>query len=273
MAGTRDLDARTPFGTAIDFLLLADGQLIVRNCIKDVCTYQTGQLGPQQVCALLNTIDQAGFYDYDPSSFISPQPSTHKVFIEVSAWRSLSIELDQLDQWLSDPTWLDKQLNCKACVENPIILPALSTTYYLLQYFRPQGLVVYQPQRMGVWLSTPWVDGKPAPWLLDSPTLSDLYNRSRCPGSDQSQAVVLQGDEASRVSEYINQVLGDGFAPIFTEGQLKLQVVNQWLLPFENPASCSTSSAQPSATPVPAQVYNLQCSPADGLVPVITPTP
>jgi hypothetical protein len=273
MAGTRDLDARTPFGTAIDFLLLADGQLIVRNCINDVCTYQTGQLGPKQVCALLNTIDQAGFYDYDPSSFISPQPSTHKVFIDVSAWRSLSIELDQLDQWLSDPNWLDKQLNCKTCVEHPIILPALSTTYYLLKYFRPQGLAVYQPQQMGVWLSTPWVDGTPVPWLLDSPTLNDLYNRSRCPGSDQSQAVVLQGDEASRVSEYINQVLGDGFAPIFTEGSLKLQVANQWLLPFENPASCSTSSTQPSATPVPAQVYNLQCSPSDGLVPVITPTP
>jgi hypothetical protein len=273
MAGTRDLDARTPFGTTIDFLLLADGQLIVRNCIKDVCTFQTAQLEPKQMCALLNTLDQAGFYDYDPASFVSPQPSTHKVFIQVSAWRSLSIEVDQLDQWLSDPNWLDKQLNCKDCVEHPIILPALSTTYYLLKYYRPEGLVDYQPQKMAVFLSDPWIDGTPAPWLLDSPTLSDLYNRSRCPGSDQGQAVVLQGDESSRVSEYINQMLGDGFAPIFTEGQLKLQVVNQWLLPFENPAGCSSGSSQLTATPVPAQVYSLACSPADGLVPLISPTP
>jgi len=273
MAGTRDLDARTPFGTAIDFLLLADGQLIVRSCTLDVCTYQTSQLESKQVCALLNTIDQAGFYDYDPASFTSPQPSTHKVFIQVSAWRSLSIEVDQLDQWLSDPNWLDKQLNCKNCVAHPTILPALSNTYYLLKNFRPQKLDPYQPQQMAVWLSAPWIEGTPVAWLLDAPTLSDLYNRSHCPGSDQTQAVVLQGDESTRVSEYLNQMLGEGYAPIFTEGSLKLQVVNQWLLPFESPAGCAAGSTPAAVTPAPAQVYNLSCSPADGLVPVITPTP
>ena len=273
LAGTRDTNSRTPFGTNINFILLADGQLIVRNCSQDVCSYLTGQMDRSQICSLLNTIDQAGFFDYDPSTFISPQQSAHKVFIQVNAWRSMSIELDQLDQWLLNPDWLSSQLNCTDCVQPPTIPSALADTFFLLKYFRPDNLETYLPREMAVWMTSPWVEGKTAPWPLDSPTLSDLYDRSRCQGSDQSQAVILQGDEASRVSEYINQMLALGYAPVFSDGQLKLQIVTQWLLPFEIPAGCSSSGAQSTLTPTPAPVQAMQCSPADGLVPIMTPTP
>ena len=49
--------------------------------------------------------------------------------------------------------------------------------------------------------------------------------------------------------------------------------LNQWLLPYENPAGCPTAASQSQPTSVPGPVYNLQCSPADGLAPVIKPTP
>ena len=272
MAGTRDLDLRTPFGTSLNFLLLGDGTLIVRDCTKDICSYNSEALNQQQVCSLMNTIDQAGFFDYDPSTFVSPQESTHKVFIQVNAWRFQAIEQDQLDQWLQNPSWLDTQLHCKNCVQNPIILPALANTYYLLQDYRPAGLKIYQPQQMGLWLSSPWVIGTPVPWTLASPSLSDLYHRSLCQSGDQNQAVILSGEEASQVSELINQVLTDGYAPIFTDGNLTLQLSNQWLLPYENPATCSNSTPQATLIMPPAQSITYSCSPADGLIPVVTPT-
>ena len=253
-------------------MLLADGQLIVRNCSQDVCTYQTDQLDQEQVCSLLNTIDQTGFFDYDPTSFVSPQQTSHKVFMQVSAWRSISIELDQLDAWLANPNWLNDQIKCNNCVANPIIPPALSNTYYLLKYFRPSGMQDYQPKAMALWLTTPWVIGAPAPWTLQSPSLSELLARSRCSGSDQKQAVILEGDEASRVSDYISQMVTAGYAPVFSDGQITLQVVTQWLLPFEDPASCTTGQ-QASPNPVATPIQAIQCNPSDGLVPIVTPTP
>ncbi len=273
LAGTRDTNSHTPFSSDIDFMLLADGKLIVRNCNQNACTYQTGQLDRSQVCSLLNTIDQSGFFDYDTSSFHPPQQSAHKVFIQVNAWRRLSVEVDQLDQWLLNPDWLNSQLNCATCVQSPVIPPSLANTYFLLKYYRPQDLETYFPQKLAVWLSPPWVEGKTAPWSLDAPSLSELYARSRCPGSDQGQLVILQGDEANRVSDYINQMLSVGYVPVFSDGQLEFQIVTQWLLPFEDPAGCAASGQQVSPSPLSLPVQAIQCGPADGLVPIITPTP
>ena len=189
-----------------------------------------------------------------------------------AAWRTASIELNQLDRWLADPSWFDKAHKCDHCAERPLIPPALRNTNRLLTTYLPPKMIDYQADRLGVYLSKPYVEGAPAPWLLDTPSLANLQQRSRCP-SGQSQALILAGDEAVRVAEFTNKMLLEGYAPIFTEGDLRLQVVSQWLLPEQAPAACGETSGSLPAAAAPTATFTLSCSPQDGQIPTPSATP
>ena len=273
--GVGDRMPTSPFGSEPELTLYADGLLIARLCQAERCSYGSRQMKREQVCSVLNTIDSLGFFDYDPDTYRSPQTGDRTVSIEVNAWRSKRVRLDQLDRWLEDPLYFVNIFGCKSCFQRPTILPALANTYYFLSHFRPEGLKPYQPERIGLWLSRPFLVGTPSPWPLASPSLTDLYERSKCADPNQSQVVPLSGSDAIRVSEAISKALAKWKAPLFTEGDLQLQVVNQWLLPDEGTAGCGETENPLPAAGLPTPAFILNCSPADGILPVptLTPTP
>jgi hypothetical protein len=225
------------------------------------------------VCSILNTIDRQGFFDYDPQTFSAPQGGGRSYYLSVNAWRSNSIEIDNLDQWLSDPAWLDKQLSCTHCTTRPVILAALANTFDFLNRYHPDGLKTFQPDRLAVWISAPWLAGTPYPWLLQDIPLSQMYSQSRCTDGNSGKALEFSGTDAIKVSETINQATTLGYAPIFTDGTLTLQVVDQWLLPGENAAACQETTNQLPAANLPTPDFQIQCQPADGVLPIPTATP
>ena len=272
-AGYYDKDNLTPFGRDPSLVLYADGQLIVKQCQGNRCSLGTQKLSQSGVCSFLNTIDRQGFFDYDDQTFQAPQSGGRAFYLIVNAWRSKSIEFDNLDQWLLDPSWLDKQLRCIQCTSHPVILAALANTFDFLDRYHPTGLKIFQPDRLAVWISPPWLDGTPSPWLLQDLPLSQLYSSSRCSDAHSSRALELNGADAVKVSETINQAINSGNAPIFTEGNLKLQMVDKWLLPGEAAAACHETTNQLPAARLPTPDFQLQCQPSDGLFPIPTPTP
>ncbi len=174
---------------------------------------------------------------------------------------------------MANPSWLDKQMNCNQCVTRPIILPALANTFDFLTRFHPTGLKTFPSDRLAVWISPPWLDGTPSPWLLPDIPLSSLYEASRCSDPTRAKALELNGSDALKVSEYINKMINLGYAPIFTEGHLKLQVVDRWLLPDEAAAGCAESSNLFPAANLPTPDFQRRCQPSDGLLPIPTATP
>ena len=271
-AGYYDKDNLSPFGKEPYLVLYATGQLIMKQCQGARCTLGTQTLDRQGICSFLNTIDRQGFFDYDPSTFQSPQGGGRAFYLEVNAWRSKSVQIDGLDQWLQDPSWLDKQLHCTNCVARPVVLAALANTFDFLNRYHPTGLKTFQADRLAVWISQPWLAGTSTPWLLQGISLSQMYTDSRCSDPANGRAIELTGSEAVSVSEYVNQIVSLGNPPVFTEGNLKLQVVDQWLLPGEVAAGCGETTDTLPAVSYPTPDFQLQCQPSDGLIPIPTPT-
>lgn len=262
---------RTP-----QLILYADGSLLRRVCTAGACGYEQSNLPRQAVCQLLNSIDQLGFLDYDPVTYQPPAVGNHSVYFEVQAWRSNAARLDMLDRWIADPTWLETERKCPGCSTPPQIPPALANTFRLLWDYTPAKASTYQPQQLAVWLQKPAVLGKPLQWTLASTRLADLAARAACPDGRLGQAVVLSPPESNQVAGYISGAITGLFgssAPLFSEGDLTLQVETQWLLPEEAPATCSLPSGMLPGPDVPTPAATLACLPADGTLMTVTPTP
>jgi hypothetical protein len=261
-----------PFDRDPSFVLYANGLLIQKKCDSSSCQYLTASLNMRQTCSLLNTIELYGFFDYDPSSYQTPLAGGEITYLEVTSWRNQHIALYQLKDWLEDPDWLDRLLGCDDCRKPPEIKPALSETYWLLEDLEIPGAVVYQPPSLALWLSEPQLAGDPQDWALSTPSLNRLVSMSQCPSEDQHQAVILTGTEAESVASYINQVINQGFPPIFKENGGLYQVATRWLLPYERAAGCGESTNQFPSADIPAATEMLSCRFSDGIIPTRTST-
>jgi hypothetical protein len=263
---------RDPFDRDPSFVLFSNGTLIQKNCSTTSCDYTNAKLNTKQICSLLNTVDLYGFYDYDPSSYQTPIAGGEITYIEVSAWRSQHIALYQLKDWLEDPNWLDRLLECNDCRKPPEIKSALSETYWLLDSLEIPGTEVFHPESLALWLSEPELAGEPADWSLSSPSLSRLAGMSQCQNPDQHQAVVLTGSEAESVASYINQVINQGLSPIFSENGLVHQISTRWLLPYEQAAGCGESTNRFPSADIPLPIEMMSCRVSDGVIPTPTST-
>jgi hypothetical protein len=263
---------RDPFDRDPSFVLYANGTLIQKGCNVSSCDFTTTQLNTKQICSLLNTIEMYGFFDYNPSGYNTPIAGGEISYIDVSAWREQHIALYQLTDWLEDPNWLDRLLDCNDCREPPEIKPALSDTYWLLDGYSVPGSVTYSPSSLAVWLSPPELAGEPVEWTLGSPTLGRLAEMSRCTEPGQRQAVVLSGSEAENLAGFINQITNQGLSPVFSKGSLVFQVTTRWLLPYEQAAGCGESTNQFPAANIPLMTTPISCRISDGFIPTTTPT-
>lgn len=271
-AARRDLQSNSPFNLNPFFVLYADGKLILQQCKSGECRLVSQQLKPAETCRLLNTFDQLGFMDYDPTTYQSPQGGGQSFLIQVNAWRSKKIELDDLENWIQDPGWFDRQHQCTLCAPRPVILPALADTFALLTRYQAAEVLPYQAERLAVWVGQPWVEGSGEAWMMPGMSLSALYSRSRCTAAGQSQAVVLAGPQAVQLAEYINTTMTRLSAPIFYEDQLKLQIETRWLLPLEAAPGCGETGSSLPLPQAPTPAFTLSCKPADGTLSIPTPT-
>jgi hypothetical protein len=243
---SRGLAVDLPF----EFTLLPSGDLYLLRSIENLQdeVILTTTLSRQATCRLLNSIDQAGFFDYDPSSYGRPPeefvPSTTD--ISVHAWRANSVSLYGLNalNFPFESNW-----------PNTKILPALRNTYWLLEHYQPPGNVhVLKPERLGVWLY-----GPPSPagtddfiwWPLKSYALATAGSTKRSLPSDP--AMILTGEDATQVNDALGETLIKYSGSNFREGDKLYRVFARPLLPNEF-----------NSSPLPQ--VSLNCSPSDGSI-------
>lgn len=254
------------------FVLFYDGRLYITDFETEEGNYrrriQFVQLKRQQICALLNTIDQTGFFDYDTSSYKPPStarggPSTN---IHVNAWQRKGGNFDDLFYYLS------YELTGEYLPGAPEITPALRNTYFLLSGYKPAGLVEYQPERVAVWVyenvsNKNDLESFASAWPLSMPRLADIYSQTKPPdNAPMGRYIIYQGDLAGKFYELVRNLNTTG---IYTEGDHQYSVYVQILLPSEFPVEGLIYSF----TVEPGPQVTIQCVPDDGLVPIPIPTP
>ena len=249
----------------IDFALFPNGELYVVHWNDESAAHQiqTTVLGRQATCNLLNSIDQAGFFDYDPATYVRDPSDAHwpvsgapSTQISVHAWRTNSVDLYALG-WFIDPAEVEQmkkawEPQCGACpdLDFPTILPAMRKTSELLVQFRPADLHVYEPGRLGVWVVANGERADALEWPLKSKTLAALNVSSEF--ADKNPRMILTGADAA----IVYKMLGKRFSVCGTsirEGQAVYRVFARPLLPDEF-----------HAAPLPK--ISLNCSPSDGWI-------
>ncbi len=249
----------------VRFTLFPNGELFdVRwNHGLEADQIQTAQLSRQATCNLLNSIDQAGFFDYDPASYVRDPDRAHwpvmgapSTQISVKAWRSNSIDLYELGSFV-DPVQVEKlrkelEPQCGACpnLDFPTILPALRKTNEMLVQYRPADLHLFEPGRLGVWVVANGDSTKAIEWPLKSRTLASLNISTEFAGKDPS--MILTGRDARQMNEAVHQAF-DNCGMDVTEGGKVYRILARPLLPNEFNLS-------------PLQKVSLSCSPSDGWV-------
>ncbi len=271
-------DGGNPYANVPHLVLYADGQLLVSDWIETLegpqLQLREGHLARKEVCALLNTIDQHGFFDYDPVTYgitweHGPFDGTSSQIIRVDAWRSKHIDLYGLWHFMEQPEQFDIE-DCNSCPPTSTIPSSLRNTYQLLANYRPADLQIYEPEELTVWVNIPWGKGAGSPWPLQSPTLADLYAETRCNDPQQSKSTVLKGPGVVKIYELFGEFIPeDGL--IFTEGNLRLQVYARPYLPHEAPLACGEYTFKFPLRNVPKPDFASSCSPSDGLVETTLP--
>ncbi len=143
--------------------LLSSGEMIIFDWNNELSNYELNstKLSRQSTCNLLYSIDQAGYFEYDPSTYISdpanwnpPVDGSGRTQISVQAWKSNSIDLYGLWNFIYKSNEIKEDWGCGDCpdLEFPTILPSLRRTYLLLDEFEPNNLESYKYTRLGLWV-------------------------------------------------------------------------------------------------------------------------
>jgi len=251
-----------------EFTLLSTGELFILNWDDESygLSLEYISLPREAVCNLLNSIDQTGFLFYDPKTFVkdpehwnSPIDGAGYGYININSWSNKHVTQYGLFSFITEGEHI-KDIWAKDCgdctfVEFPVILPALSNTYALLSSYRPAGMEVYIPNRLGIWIDevVNYNDGHP--WPLQAPRLSDIHVRGISLNyldlSNLVPDLILSGEDAKLVFNLLDQNINyDG--DVFIEGASGYLAFVRPLLPSE------------FKTDIDPLVDSLSCSPEDG---------
>ena len=216
-------------------------------------------------CQLLNSIDQAGFFDYDEHTYAIDHRTPPMIYgagntaISVQAWRSNTIDLYGVDAYIhfqEARDGLDKGDVCIECLspEFPTILPALRNTDKLLSHFGPADLQPYQSGRVGIWMvpgtnSDKWSAVR---WPLKSPSVAELASRMQYAAGNP--VAILTGANAVEINRNFGRAISV-CGMVVMNGFDIYRVFSLPLLPTEYGYS-------------PLPKVSLSCSPSDGVLPM-----
>lgn len=248
-------------------VLYSDGQLFVYKsgfAADGPLSYLlTTQLSRKEMCALLNTIEQLGFfnYDYGDTTYNIEGFSVEggsEYIITVNSWHSNSISI--LGLW----EFVNHGYKNEPVQTSPSFL-AIKDTFELLFNYAPEGLRPYKPDYIELWIYDPYDSKDIKPWPPELPPLRELLEQAQ-PDEfyDYKLMVLLEGETANQISQLFEYLPKGG---LFSDGDITLTLVAIPLLPYPHPSHPFTSRVKLhyQATPTPSK---LNCEVSDGLLPL-----
>ena len=255
-------------------VLYANGRMILSENFEENGDWRfqllTKTYSREETCAILNTIDQTGFLDYNPNEY-RPQGSDYFAIdgsattrITVNAWRSNYGEFYALHSYLYQEVALLGHIGF------PPIPPALRDLYYFLMEYPTDGLELYQPQRLGLVVSKPIGTQRDAPsldWPFEEFSLAEIEKITSADGYP-SRFIVIEGEPALSIYSYLGNSFDYG-ETVSQNGQ-EYAVFARPILPYEIP-QFHTWNILPDPSVKPPE-FELECYPSDKVLPIPIPT-
>lgn len=250
-----------------ELVIFSNGLVVIQDYSKETGYTPLGtQLNRQDLCRVLNTIDQYGFFDYDSTTYIEPIPEGPEKTIEINAWKTNRMD-GGIDCWVlfNDPLLCCSGRDVDSC-QAPVVMPALEKTYKFLSSYHPEGLKPLQINAVIVSVSTnenfEAYDEWPTftKWPLPEFPLEELFKMSdEINGHDPfaTEPLVFKGEELSIWLRYMPR-------GIYRDGDFIARVDSRPLWPYEKP-SALTNFADDDNTVIPED-YNLTCTSEDGWI-------
>lgn len=273
------------------FILYADGNMFKTGFLQIKNEYRKQllfkKLDRKEICQNLNTLDQIGFLDYNPESYIftdgGPQiQGAGSASIRVNAWKTHEGHYYELPLYigLNFPASLASILDLKNQRGFPVISPALRNAYYFLSEYSVEGFEIYKPDRLAVWIrpleqdSIDYVENNEntKEWTPKAPSLASMFAKIDYGDNEFSNHyLVLTGKDADVVYQFLNKSFGeDYYYELKNSGEKIYYVLSaRPVLPYELPLDYT------SKIPAPGSVkpdFKLTCYPSDGILPISTPS-
>jgi hypothetical protein len=183
-------------------ILYADGQMfMLRDTLYDDALggwqtqILTKKLNRKEICALLNTVEQAGFIDYSPSAYKyseNNQDGLLAEYIQVNSWRSKSGTFYGLGFVIDEEEIVRYEVD-----------KVLVDTYKILHYYPIDEFEVYQPGKLAIWVEPIpiWNDKVLDKWPIKTPSLAEISKPVASTPleiySNPGRSTILEGDSAS----------------------------------------------------------------------------
>ncbi len=250
-------------------ILYADGQMFLfqygyKAFVEENDTYiqiLTESLNNKEICSLLNTIDQVGFFDYDTSTYDLSENNqeglvTH--YIQVNSWQSKSVELYGLGFAINE------EFNQSGIDESMV------NTYKLISNYPTDEFEVYQPEKLAVWaVPLPNWNGKTYDWSIQSPSLADIAqsedNELLYIYSNPGESTILEDEAAKVIYDAFDQSIVEWGLP-FSENGFTYLVLAIPLLPYQSAPPEGEFYAPIPSPEFPAPGFSLTCHSSDGIV-------
>ncbi|MBI5954254.1 MAG: hypothetical protein HY865_21570 [Chloroflexi bacterium] len=255
------------------FILYSDGNLLLQYPLLAGMPHGDWQLLHKklergEMCRVLNTLDQAGFLDYNPSNYKVDVKDARGAYIEVNAWESHKGEYPFLPEYIVEALSGQSAPTLSEVAEAPVISPALREAYYLLGDYPESGSEVYQPEKLIVWVvsldpqshpDAQWQD-----WRFSGLTLAWMFSRIEL---KDDGFIILEGAAAKSLYEYLDESFSThfyietgksgekGYYAFYARPLLPYELPNDDRLMIPDPALAKTSEVK------------LKCLPSDGVMP------
>lgn len=259
--GIRGGDGCCTFEFQPIFILYADGLLIRTNNFIENDTYHR-QLGQKDTCKILNTIDQLGFFEYDPIIYRSPFDGGGSTYIWVDAWKSKYIRHVDLSHFIYGRGYETLE-GCDQCLPAPVILPAINNTFLFLDNFS-SGAELFKPDRVIVYMQlsqSTSTDPNAKDWPFGSPDLNFIYEKvQESPPDKHYITIVIEGPDAQL---WMNAI--GGIDLFFQEDGLTASTTTRYLWPHEFPEEDIHIGPRIVGTSPKTPTKPISCNASDGV--------
>lgn len=274
-------------------ILYADGKMFIVRSEEQADSYIRKMLYKQfdkkGVCQILNTFEKVGYLNYNPLEyqFIGGDQFAYiigagTVQIKINAWETTIADYYGLDIFLSEREKNLPEVIATPMVERvgwPIIDTKLMNAFYFINYFPMDDFVVYQPEKLGIWVVP--LDEKYlefnilfydlAEWDVDGVSLNEISEKPIDNNGFEDRYIILTGKQADEAFSKLNHSLNTFlFFEEDANGKKNYYFVeSRPILPYETIGNRYYYEIPDPNAPKPSEPIG--CNNSDGVLPIPSP--